>query len=241
MKKFFTGTFFVSTLVVIGAMVAQPVKADILFGVYGEVQYWAPDTTGGFGAAESFPDYNFDDKNQLRLSLAIQHAVPLLPNIRIESQDMKANTPGTGEGNIGLPGEMDLSHKSAILYYTLFDNSLVRLHAGIAAKRFDGYVQDRAGNSWDLSETVPTAYGLIGAGLPFSGLSVYARGHFMAIGSNSIRDIEAAIQYRLFDTALFDGSVQLGYRHFNVELDDVDGLYSDVTFKGPFVGFQLHF
>lgn len=219
------------------ALVSQPAKADLLFGIYGEAQYWLADTTGGYGDSENFNGFNFDDENQLRLSLALHHPVPLLPNIRIETQDMKATL---ANGN-GSTGQLDLSHDSAIFYYSFLNNSLVRLHAGVAAKRFDGYVDDGQGNAWELSETIPTAYALVGVGLPFSGLSVYARGHVLAIDSSSVQDIEAAVQYRVFNTPLLDGSIQLGYRHFNVELDNVAGLYSDVEFKGPFIGFQLHF
>ena len=228
----------IGTVVALGALVAaQPAKADILFGVYGEAQYWFADTSGGYGASESLTYYNFDDDSQLRLSVALQHSVPLIPNIRIETQNMKT----TSWPPNGASSELDLSHDSAILYYTFLDNSLVRFHAGVAAKRFNGYVSDAVGNSWNLSETIPTAYGLIGVGLPFTGLSAYARGHALAIDSSSLQDVEVALQYQFFDTLLLDGSIQVGYRYFNLELDNVAGLYSDVEFKGPFVGLQLHF
>lgn len=228
----------IGTIVALGALsVAQPAKADLLFGVYGEAQYWFAETSGGYGASESLSNYNFDDDNQLRLSVALHHPLPLIPNIRIETQDMKT----TSWLADGATRELDLSHDSALLYYTFFDNSLVRLHAGVAAKRFNGYVSDAYGNGWDLSETIPTAYGLVGVGLPFTGLSAYVRGHALAIDSSSLQDLEVALQYRIFDTLLLDGSIQVGYRYFNLELDNVAGLYSDVEFKGPFVGFQLHF
>ncbi|MBA3988698.1 MAG: hypothetical protein C0463_06175 [Idiomarina sp.] len=227
----------VASALALGLTTAAPAKADILFGVYGEAQYWFAETTGGYGAGENFSNFNFDDENQLRLSLALHHPVPLLPNIRIETQDLKSQLVTSN----GSQGELDLSHDSAILYYTLLDNTLVRLHAGVAAKRFNGYVSDTQGNAWNLNETIPTAYAMVGVGLPFTGLSAHARGHLLAIDSSSIQDVEVALQYRVFDTALLDGSVQLGYRYFNVELDDVAGLYSDVEFKGPFVAFQLHF
>lgn len=228
-----------AALVLGTAIFSQPVKADILFGVYGEAQYWMADTAGGYGGLSTNPNLEFDDENQLRLSIAIHHPLPLLPNIRIETQDMKAMVPAPTSADAA--GEIDLSHDSAIFYYRFLDNSLVRLHAGVAGKRFNGRVSDRQGNVWSLDETIPTAYAMVSAGLPFTGLSAYARGHLLAIDSSSLQDIEAGLQYRLFDTAILDGSIQLGYRYFNVELDNVAGLYSDVEFKGPFVGFQLHF
>lgn len=219
----------------------QPAKADVLFGVYGEAQYWMADTSGGYGTQPTFSGFDFDDENQLRLSIALHHPLPLIPNIRIETQDLKAMVPPGTAGAESFDGELDLSHDSAILYYRFLDNRLVRLHAGVAAKRFNGRVSDWEGNGWNLNETIPTAYAMVSAGLPFTGLSAYARGHLLAIDSSSLQDIEAGLQYRIFDTALLDGSIQAGYRYFNIELDDVAGLYSDVEFKGPYVGFQLHF
>ena len=233
MKKFVCGA-----MIALGALsAAQPAQADILFGVYGEAQYWFTGTSGGYGDSKAFNGYEFEDEEQLRLSVALHHPIPLLPNVRIETQDMKT----TGQFTSGNTGELDLSHDSAIFYYTFLDNSLVRLHAGVAAKRFYGHVADSSGNAWNLSETIPTAYALVGGGLPFTGLSAYARGHVLAIDSSSLQDIEIALEYRILDSVLLDGSIQVGYRYFNVELDDVAGLYSDVEFKGPFVGFQLHF
>lgn len=230
--------FVIGAALALGALsVAQPVKADILFGVYGEAQYWFTETSGGYGDSDAFSTYNFDDENQLRLSVALHHPIPLIPNVRLETQDMSATMIASdGQGR-----DLDLSHDSAIFYYRFLDNTVARLHVGIGAKRFNGYVADASGNGWDLNETIPTAYAMVGTGLPFTGLSVYARGHLLAIDSSSLQDIEAALQYRMFDTPLLDGSIQVGYRYFNVELDDVAGLYTDVEFKGPFVGFQLHF
>lgn len=225
------------------AMASQPANAALLFDVYGEAQYWMTDVSGGYGNDENFNDFQLSDENQTRLSLAFQHPVPLIPNIRIETQDMSSYEEFDGtEDAASSPAELDLSHDTVTLYYTFLDNTLVRLHAGVAAKRFNGFVTDRDGNSWDLDETIPTAYAMVGTGLPFSGLSVYARGHLLAIDDSSLRDIEAGIQYRLFSAGgLLDGNIQVGYRSFSVEFDNVAGLYSDVEFKGPFVGFQLHF
>lgn len=234
-------TLVISAALALTAVVAsQPANAAILFDVYGEAQYWQTDVSGGYAFRENFDEFELEDESQTRLSLAFQHPVPLLPNIRIETQDLKSME--ASEGIELQPAELDLSHDTLTLYYAFLDNTLVRLHAGVAAKRFDGFVRDRDGRDVSLSETIPTAYAMVGAGLPFSGLSVYARGHLLAIDDSSLRDIEAGLQYRLFRAGgVLDGNIQVGYRSFSVEFDDVAGLYSDVEFKGPFVGFQLHF
>lgn len=238
MKKVIAGS-----ILALGIGTAPLAQADILFGVYGEAQYWMTDVGGSYGSLNTMRDFNFDDENQLRLSVALHHPLPLLPNVRLERQKLEAFAPAAL--NSSIPGitdaELDLSHTSGTFYYRVLDNPVAQLHLGVSVKRFSGFARDYDGREWDLSETVPTAYAMVGTGLPFTGLSAYVRGHFIAFNDNELRDIEAAIQYRIFDTALLDGSIQAGYRHFSVELDDVDGLYSDMTFKGPFIGFQLHF
>lgn len=239
MKKVLAGS-----VLALGLGVTPLAQADLLFGVYGEAQYWMTDVSGTYGSLDGLRDFNFDDENQLRLSIAVHHPLPLLPNVRLERQKLESFAPraANGEELSGLTdAELDLSHDSATFYYRLLDNTATRLHLGVSVKRFDGFARDFEGREWSINETVPTAYAMAGVGLPFTGLSAYVRGHFIAFDDNELRDIEAAVQYRLFDTALLDGSIQVGYRHFSVELDDIDGLYSDLTFKGPFVGFQLHF
>lgn len=233
MKK---AAFIVSA--VLATTAAAPAQADWIFGVYGEAQYWATDTAGGYGSTQDFTDFEFEDERQARLSVALHHPIPLLPNVRLETQELETTSSFLADA---AEAEVDLGHETLTLYYRFLDNDVVRFHLGASAKRFDGFVRDFSGTSWDIEETIPTGYGMISAGLPFSGLSVYARAHAFAFDDSELTDIEAAVQYRLLDSVLLDGSIQLGYRVFNIELDNVAGVYSDLEFKGPFVGVQLHF
>ncbi|MFP3354554.1 hypothetical protein R0K04_24680, partial [Pseudoalteromonas sp. SIMBA_153] len=58
---------------------------------------------------------------------------------------------------------------------------------------------------------------------------------------SKVQDAQIGIEYRLVDNLAVDVSLNAGYRHSVIELDDVDNIYSDVTFKGPFVGVEVHF
>ncbi|MGX5914927.1 TIGR04219 family outer membrane beta-barrel protein [Aliidiomarina sp. Khilg15.8] len=226
------------------ATAAAPAQADWIFGVYGEAQYWMTDTQGGYATDQSFSDIDFDDERQMRLALALHHPIPLIPNVRIESQQLETTAPlvAGGDPNVNnFDAQVDLGHETLTLYYRFLDNDLVGLHLGVSAKRFDGYVRDYSGTTWDVEETIPTGYAMVSAGLPFTGLSLYGRAHAFAFDDSELTDVEAALQYRFLDSALLDGSIQLGYRVFNIELDNVGGLYSDLEFKGPFVGLELHF
>jgi hypothetical protein len=63
----------------------------------------------------------------------------------------------------------------------------------------------------------------------------------VTIDDSSIRDIEAGIEYRLVENLAVDVNLQLGYRSIAIELDDLDGIYSDLSFKGPYLGLEIHF
>jgi outer membrane protein len=226
------------------ASTAAPAQADILFGVYGEAQYWMTDTQGGYGTEQDFTDLDFEDERQVRLALALHHPIPLLPNVRVETQQLESTSPFINDGDVTgnqFDGEIDLGHDTLTLYYGFLDNDLVRLHLGASAKRFDGYVRDYSGVTWDVEETIPTGYAMVSGGLPFTGLSIYGRAHAFTFDDSELTDVEAALEYRFLDSALLDGKIQLGYRVFNIELDNIAGLYSDLEFSGPFVGLQLHF
>lgn len=229
---------------VFAATAAAPAQADWIFGVYGEAQYWMTDTDGGYGNEQSFNGFDFDDERQTRLSLALHHPIPLLPNIRLETQQLEATSPlvqnGDESANL-FDAQVDLGHETLTLYYAFLDNDLVSLHLGASAKRFDGYVRDYSGVTWEVEETIPTGYAMVSGGLPFSGLSMYGRAHAFTFDDSELTDIEAAVEYRFLDSALLDGTLQIGYRVFNLELDNVAGVYSDLEFKGPFVGLELHF
>lgn len=225
------------------AVSAAPAKADWFFGVYAEGQYWAPEATGSYGTQNNQLEYDLEDEGQMQLAVALHHPIPLIPNIRLERQEMETTGFRSGaDSATANQHTVDLQHDTVTLYYRLLDNQLARIHFGVSAKRFDGYVGETfSGNGYVVDETIPTGYLMGSVGLPFSGLSVYGRGHLLAFDDNKVQDIEAGVQYRLFNTALLDGSIQVGYRAFNLELDNVAGLYTDFEFKGPFVGFQLHF
>lgn len=223
------------------AVSTAPAQADWIFGVYAEGQHWMPEATGSYGTQGNQVAYDLEDEGQLQLAVALHHPIPLIPNIRLERQELETTGFRSGSDN-GTQHTLDLQHDTVTLYYRLLDNQLARIHFGVSAKRFDGYVGETlSGNGFKVDETIPTGYLMGSLGLPFSGLSVYARGHLLAFDDNKVQDIEAGVQYRLFNTPLLDGNLQVGYRAFNLELDNVAGLYTDFEFKGPFVGFQLHF
>ncbi len=56
-----------------------------------------------------------------------------------------------------------------------------------------------------------------------------------------VRGAGAGCGCGLLDVPGFDVGVRAGYRQVHLQLDDVDGIDAEATFKGPFLGVQVHF
>lgn len=231
-------------------------QADVIFGVYGGAQYWDTEVEGGFGSSTDQQRFAFNDENQNSFYIAVEHPIPLIPNVMLRQSDLITSgaTTLTSEfefngqtytANTNLNADLDLSHTDYTLYYEIFDNDLLSIDLGVTGKRFDGFAQVRAEdgsvNSLDLSGWVPTAYGHVRVGIPATAVTLYAKGNFLAIDDSSLRDVEAGIEYRVIENLAVDVNVQLAYRDATLELEDVDSLYSDLSFKGPYLGVEIHF
>jgi outer membrane protein len=88
---------------------------------------------------------------------------------------------------------------------------------------------------------VPLLYSRVALGLPFTGWGVYAEGNYLAVGSNSLSDYQVAVTYSFIESLALDLTLQVGYRDFSVDIEDVDDTFSDIGFDGVFAGVELHF
>lgn len=232
--------------------------ADLLFGVHGEVQYWQAENSGTFSQNPNPFSWGWSEEGATRVSLSLNHFVPFVPNVMIQRQWLEASgampheydfamrntifqTPQDGGS---LSYNWDMGHDTYTLYYRFFDNSLVGFHFGVSAKKFTGEMDVTDGTTMfrsPIDETVALAYLRLSAGLPFTGLSVRAQGHPVSFGDHDVYDVEASVRYEFLNSMILDGAIQVGYRVFNLKLDNASGLYSDFEVKGPFVSLSLHF
>ena len=149
--------------------------------------------------------------------------------------------------NTSVNTSLDLVSTDYIAYYELFDNDLVSFDLGVNAKHLDGDIYVEAQNdatqnaAQDFSGFVPMLYSRVAVGVPFTGLGAYLEGSFLAFDDNTISDYQAAVTYGLLDNIAIDATLQLGYRQLKMELDDLDGIYTDFEFSGAFVGVEVHF
>ncbi len=94
----------------------------------------------------------------------------------------------------------------------------------------------------------PMLYVATKISLPLTGLSVFGQGDFLLIDDHTITDYQVGlsydqvgVSYNLFDSIIVDFNLALGYRVVKMEFEDFDNLYSDLEFKGAFVGVTAHF
>ncbi|WP_166109629.1 TIGR04219 family outer membrane beta-barrel protein [Pseudoalteromonas sp. Z9A5] len=244
------------------ACLAPAAQADTLLGLYVGVDGWKSDNDGQFSYKNNAPqDFDFEDETFVSYYAALEHPVPLVPNIKLKYTELELNgdavigetfsfNGSTFDTNRKVNTVSDLSHIDYILYYEIFDNDLISIDLGLNAKQFDGeitvkYDDDERDVSQvetkNFSGFVPLAYGRAEAGLPFTGLSVFFEGSFLAIDDSKVQDYQVGVAWELIDNLAVDVAVKAGYRSMVLELDDVDDVTTDIDASGPFVGLQVHF
>ncbi|MEO3877043.1 TIGR04219 family outer membrane beta-barrel protein [Rheinheimera fenheensis] len=245
-------------LALAGSLVTTAAQADTLLGLYIGADGWRTSTDGSFANDDQLQSFNFNDKTQSSYYVALEHPLPLLPNIRLQHNQLESNGLTVLNASFSFAGEtfavdtdianqVDLTNTDYVLYYEILDNDLVSLDLGINAKHIDGSVAvaDLGGSGavavQDASTFIPMLYTSAIVGLPLTGLELFANGSFVSYDGSRVYDMQAGVAYALLDNLAVDLRLKLGYRAVNLRLDDIDNLYADLDFKGAFAGIELHF
>ena len=243
------------------ACLAPTAQADTLLGLYLGVDGWQSDNSGSFAQDGNLQSFKFDDETFTSYYAALEHPVPLVPNLKLKYTELELNGDTTLDETFSFGGSdyvvgtqvgtvSDLSHIDYILYYEIFDNDLVSIDLGVNAKQFDGEIvvtgtsQDGGQNTTervDFSGFVPLVYGRAEVGLPLTGLSVFFEGSLLAIDDSKVQDYQMGVAYALLDNLAIDMDIKAGYRSMTLELDDIDDIYTDLDASGPFAGIPIHF
>lgn len=241
-----------------GAALLSPVVwADTIGGVYIGADYQQASVDGSFGQPGGQQEFNFDDKDLGSLTLKFEHPLPLIPNIRLQYNNLKSSGSTQLDRTFVFDGQQfdvastvqqtaDLSNMDATFYYELLDNELFTFDLGVTAKYIDGELSvvdttDGTRAQQDLSVVVPMLYGYGSIGLLGTGLSIFAEANYASYDGSSLSDSKIGVSYELIDVPGFDLQLQAGYKRSKLELDDVDDLDANLNFDGAFAGIQLHF
>lgn len=248
----------ISAAVCAGILALSPfaVQADTVFGFYAGAGTWQQEYSGdvqsGLTRVDVEDDLGMtDDDSNIVLYAAIEHPIPVLPNLR--AQYLKVDTSGenvldrtiefNGETFIiseALSTSVELTQADAVLYYELLDN-VVSLDLGLAISMIEGEIAvigtfDSAVAEFD--EIIPMLYGKVRGDLPFTGFWVAAEAQGMKYDGNGLMQANAHVGYES-DVGL---GFEIGYRLMQLEIDsfeDVDN--AEVDIAGPYAAINFHF
>lgn len=237
-------------------LIAGQASADTFLGGYVGVQSWQMATEGGFSQDQNLVDFSFEDENQVSFYAALEHPIPLVPNIKLArtSIDTSGMTTITSEFTFGnevyiagseVSTQIDIDTTDYILYYEILDNDLISIDVGISGKQIDGDIVVVGGNGdtsqESLSAIIPMGYAKIAVGLPLTGFGIYAEGSALAIDDDSFTDYQVALTYSFIESLALDLTIQVGYRSTELDINDLDDVYADLQFDGVFVGLEFDF
>lgn len=242
----------ISLIAALGLAATSFAQADTVFGIYAGAGSWNGSYDGDAGEPSiSLKELGVKDHSNNFYYVAIEHPIPVLPNVRLSHIDIKAKQSAditrtfVIDGTPFIAGEhvasqFDLSHTEATFYYEILDN-WVNLDLGLSARKFDGYVSAQSPTRREkvkLDDTLPLVYAKAQFDLPFTGLSVGVEGNYVSYSGDKLSDYSAKISY-LFDSAL-DFGLEAGYRKLSLTVDDND-LQGKVDIKGPYAAVIAHF
>jgi outer membrane protein len=234
---------------------AMPSSADTIIGLYGGAGQWQSDYSGEAGSvAVSLEDLNIRDESNNVFYIALEHPIPLLPNIKVQQVSLDtAATSTLSEGfvfdELAFPAgtevvtKLDLSHSDATLYYEILDN-WVNLDLGLTLRAFDGEasvssIDAGLTETVELDAIIPMAYGKAQFDLPLTGWSVSASANLVSYDGNELSDYSAALAYDSDVLIVFDVGVEIGYRAMTLKLEE--DLDTDIELEGPYASVTFHF
>ena len=231
------------------------VQADTVFGVYASVGKWRIDASGDIGVTGTdLNDLGFNERDNNLFHIALEHPVPLLPNIMLKHTDLSIDgqavlsEPVEFDNIVFPPGaslatQLDLSHIDATLYYEVLDNWL-NLDFGLTIRSYRGEltaVSAAQTETVDLDAVLPMAYLKGQIDLPLTGFAIKADANAIAYSGDGISDVSAALAWSTDVLVAFDIGIELGYRRAEIDLDDLGDLDTMLTFDGPYLAINAHF
>ncbi|MBL4940681.1 MAG: TIGR04219 family outer membrane beta-barrel protein [Colwellia sp.] len=92
-----------------------------------------------------------------------------------------------------------------------------------------------------INEIEPMLYVAANVKFPLTGLSLFAQGDYSLKNEHSLFDYQVGLSYDIVDSRVANFNLTLGYRVVKMEFEDFDTLYSDLEFRGAFIGVIAHF
>ncbi|MCL1048723.1 TIGR04219 family outer membrane beta-barrel protein [Shewanella abyssi] len=235
----------------LGSLVGTSAHAASVVGFKVGGDYWQADTSGTFAErGQPQQEFNYKDDSQGSVWLAIEHPIPLVPNVKIRENRLEGKGSMSGAdfsfndnrfiGDVN--ATTDLSNTDFVLYYEILDNDIVALDIGAAYKVMHGEFRvSDAGHpeSKDIDSGIVMGYVDAQIGIPGLGLYGFAD-VMMGVDESNVYDYSVGLGWN-FDGAAVDYRIRAGYRDFKFDVNGFDGVTADMQFKGYFAGVELVF
>lgn len=192
-------------------------------------------------------DMGLKGKKEFSGFIYIEHPIPVIPNIRLGTTNLKLE--GTGSFTANFNGasfttttvtDLDLSHTDVGLYYEIIDTGF-DVDVGLNFKMFKGHAMLTSGATTatqKIDATVPMLYASVNIPIPITGFSVGADLSGVSVNKNKITDSLVRIRYQTD----YHFGVEAGYRSLQLKLENTtDQLYADIKVKGPYLNLFLYF
>ena len=210
-------------------------QADFI-GLKGDISYW--NIEGITNINQKYQqDQDINRDGTVQLSVAFEHPMPIIPNIKAKYTQLDLETESHGF-NLNKT-KINLDHTDLILYYEILDN-ILKADIGVGATRLNGNVK-QLGQQLSIDQYSPIIYAELGAKLPFTGLSAKAEATYTNVNDVKITDAQAEIQYNFVQSLLLDVGAKVGYRVLNIQLNDLNDRDMKFDFEGPYIGLDAHF
>lgn len=243
------GKRLATTFLGFGLVVSPIASADIL-GAGASVGYWYPSISGhtalGDDRLDVEDDLDLESDGNVTLTAALEHPLPLIPNVRLGFSRLEHSGTGDALGSYGdltatgsVRSNLDVDQFDVTLYYELLDN-WVNLDAGLTARMLDAELTVEDRNTGDSERTavdviLPLVFATARFDVPITDVSFGLEGHGVAFDGDSLMDLTAYGQYDLAIVRL-----RAGYRQLTVDVEDGNAVL-DIDIGGPFLSAGLDF
>ncbi|MGL4711208.1 MAG: TIGR04219 family outer membrane beta-barrel protein [Shewanella sp.] len=236
---------------VLGLCMTTSAQAATVVGFTIGGDYWRADTSGSFADnRQPQQSVGYSSSAQGSYWIAVEHPIPLLPNIKIRENNLDQNG-GISGADFTFNGHKfekdvavytDLSNTDFVLYYEILDNDIVSLDLGAAYKLMNGSlrVQDPGHpEEKHVDSGIVMGYASTQIGIP--GLGLYGFADLMlGLNESSVHDYAIGLGWQ-FDGSVVDTRVRVGYREFLFDVSNFSGVSADTKFEGYFAGVEINF
>lgn len=234
-------------------LVHQHVKADLL-GVTLNTDIAKLSATGSGGDHQRSQSLRFADDRWQNWSVALEHPLPLVPNLMLRRQTANWSGRTVLAGNLQLGEQLfvtqsnignhlDFKSTDVGFYYEVLDNSLLALDLGTTVMNYDAKlaVTTAAGRSRTASGVLPLLYGNLTVHMWGTDTSLFLQGNYTDYRQQFWSQSKVGIAHEILDLTALTVAVKFGWQQQSVKLTDKDQLDLDVQFKGPFLALEADF